>query len=61
MIGLTPQQRENLVCSAQHGLRLICYDQIYTILGMDRNSLNRKRVIDEGDTEKEGGETGKLH
>ncbi|KAG5884871.1 hypothetical protein JTB14_025036 [Gonioctena quinquepunctata] len=32
---LTAQQREDLTCSAQHGLRLIAYRQIHKVLGMD--------------------------
>lgn len=49
--GMSAQQRENLVCSAQHGLRLISYNQIYTILGMTRESINRKRPTESGDAE----------
>lgn len=50
---ISPQQRENLVCSAQHGLRLITFDQIYTILAVDKNSLNgnRKRPAENGESE----------
>ncbi|CAH1155101.1 unnamed protein product [Phaedon cochleariae] len=33
--ALTAQQREDLTCSAQHGLRLIAYRQIHKVLGMD--------------------------
>ncbi|CAD5210256.1 unnamed protein product [Bursaphelenchus xylophilus] len=45
LADLTKQQRENIICSAQHGLRLIAYDQIHTILGMERvESQSRKRT-----------------
>ncbi|XP_074039087.1 zinc finger RNA-binding protein-like isoform X2 [Leptinotarsa decemlineata] len=33
--ALSAQQREDLTCSAQHGLRLIAYRQIHKVLGMD--------------------------
>jgi hypothetical protein len=52
---MTAQQRENLVCSAQHGLRLITYDQLYTILGISRDSINtRKRANPTEDDETNG-------
>ncbi|KAI6221870.1 DZF domain containing protein [Aphelenchoides fujianensis] len=41
--SLTPQQRENLVCSAQHGLRLMAYDQIHVVIGMERQTHIPKR------------------
>ncbi|KAI6239019.1 DZF domain containing protein [Aphelenchoides fujianensis] len=41
--ALTPQQRENLVCSAQHGLRLMAYDQIHVVIGMERQTHIPKR------------------
>lgn len=53
LVEMTPQQRENLVCSAQHGLRLIAFDQIHTIFGMSRDSLNRKRAASD-ETNEEG-------
>lgn len=33
---LTPQQREDITSSAQHALRLIAFNQLYKILGIDR-------------------------
>lgn len=48
---LTKQQRENVICSAQHGLRLIAFDQIQIILGMDRvEKVSRKRNIEDSGT-----------
>jgi hypothetical protein len=53
LAALNKQQRENIVCSAQNCLRLIAFDQIHTILGMEeRLSISRKRgIADEGDDE----------
>jgi hypothetical protein len=33
---ITDQEREDIAASAQHALRLIAFNQIYTILGIDR-------------------------
>lgn len=33
---ITDQEREDITSSAQHALRLIAYNQIYKILGIDR-------------------------
>lgn len=33
--ALSPQQREDLTCSAQYALRLIAYRQVYKVLGME--------------------------
>ncbi|CAD5206945.1 unnamed protein product [Bursaphelenchus okinawaensis] len=52
LADLTKQQRENIICSAQHGLRLIAYDQIHTILGMERvEPQSRKRSAEDEDKE----------
>lgn len=37
MLGhITDQEREDITSSAQHALRLIAYNQIYKILGIER-------------------------
>jgi len=33
---ITDQEREDITSSAQHALRLIAYNQVYKILGIDR-------------------------
>ncbi|KAI6197586.1 hypothetical protein M3Y94_01242100 [Aphelenchoides besseyi] len=43
LFDLTVQQRENFICSAQHALRLIAFDQIHMVLGMERWTNTRKR------------------
>lgn len=59
------QQRENMMCSAQTAVRLIAFDQIHSLLGIDRlpvinihravavnfQVLNRKRPNNEDDDE----------
>ncbi|KAI6182376.1 DZF domain-containing protein [Aphelenchoides bicaudatus] len=52
---ISRQQRENIMCSAQNTLRLIAFDQIHVILGIDRlNALNRKRPNNLEDEEDNG-------
>jgi len=46
---ITKQQRENMVCSAQNAIRLIAFDQIHQVLGIERLPANRKRPNNEGD------------
>lgn len=44
MAVVNSQQRENMMESAQQIVRLIAFDQIYSVLGIDRlPALSRKR------------------
>ncbi|KAI6178809.1 hypothetical protein M3Y98_00541700 [Aphelenchoides besseyi] len=57
LAALTAQQREDIVCCAQEIVRLIAFDRIHTVLGMERLSMNRKRPNkeneDDNDAKKE--------
>jgi hypothetical protein len=59
MSVVNSQQRENIMENAQQIVRLIAFDQIYSVLGIDRLPvLNRKRPNeniqeDENDSKKE--------
>jgi hypothetical protein len=49
------QQRENIMYSAQNNLRMIAFDQIHSILGIDRlPALNRKRPNNEENEDENG-------
>nr|CAH7740301.1 unnamed protein product [Callosobruchus chinensis] len=68
--ALSPQQREDLTCSAQYALRLIAYRQMYKVLGMDplptpqkafrRDRSARKRRRSGGEQEGSESDTGKM-
>lgn len=53
ILGLVnAQKREAMMVSAQQIIRLIAFDQIYTVLGIERlPALNRKRPNNENDEE----------
>ncbi|XP_018575863.1 zinc finger RNA-binding protein isoform X3 [Anoplophora glabripennis] len=71
-VALSPQQREDLTCSAQYALRLIAYRQIYKVLGMDplpapqkvfrrdRSARKRRRSGGEQEGSESMGDTGKM-
>ncbi|KAH7724590.1 DZF family protein [Aphelenchoides avenae] len=46
LADLTGQQREDITSSAQHALRLIAFDQIHVILGMDDRSTEESAAAD---------------
>lgn len=54
LANLTGQQREDIISSAQHALRLIAFKQIHIVLGMESRSIDetadRKRSLDANGT-----------
>nr|XP_025716833.1 zinc finger RNA-binding protein 2 [Callorhinus ursinus] len=69
--SLTPQQREDITASAQHGLRLLAFRQIHAILGMEplppprsrpgprfRKRLREACAAPEGDVQRKQGRLG---